>query len=81
MANESLDTKLLGALHLISKDIDEGVNYMEFVKQGLMEEALDLLGKGYAIKIKKEGDDANYRLTLLGGEYVKKIMQFAQGQF
>jgi len=78
---ESIDSKVLAALHLMSKNTDEGVNYMEFVKQDIMTGALDLIVKGYARKIPIGIDNSNYCLTPEGVKYLEKIVKYAQKEF
>lgn len=81
MGSKSLDSKVLAALHLMSENRVDGVGYMEFVKQDIMTGALDLIGRGYATRIKIRENDANYLLTPKGMKYLKKILRFASEQF
>jgi hypothetical protein len=81
MGSKSLDSEVLGALHLMSRDKDLGVRYLEFVKQNLINGALDLLDAGYARRIPNGPDDDNYCLTPTGIEYLDKVLRFASEQF
>jgi hypothetical protein len=78
----TLDSKVLAALHLMSRDTTTGVKYIEFVKQDIMGGALYLIDREYATKIKTGGDedDENYCLTPKGLEYLGKLLRFATEQ-
>jgi len=78
---KSLDGQVLVALSLMSRNTVDGINYMEFVKSGVMNGALGLIESGYAIKIFKGEDDADYRLTQKGIEYFENIQKYASEQF
>lgn len=81
MAGKSIDSEVLAALHVMSKNKTEGVRYIEFVNQGIMSGALSLIDKGYAAKIRVGEDDAYYCLTQKGVECLDKIVKFTQEQF
>ncbi len=78
---KNIDGKVLGALHLLSKNIVDGVNYMEFVKADVLNSALDLINEKFAEKIRIGEDNSNYRFTPLGQEYSNRVLQFAQEEF
>jgi len=77
---KSLDGKVLVALHLLSIR-ETGVRYMDFVKLGIMNGALELLDRGYATRARVGEDGAIYYLTPKGREYLEKILRFATEQF
>jgi hypothetical protein len=81
MGSKSLDSEVLGALHLMSRDRYLGVRYLEFVKQNLMDGALELIEGGYARRIPNGPDDDNYCLTPKGSQYLDKVLRFASEQF
>ncbi len=81
MAVQSVDSEVLSALFVMSRNTSDGVNYLDFVKQGIMNGALDLLDGGYAERVSFGKDDANYRLTSKGLEYVSKVVDFASDIF
>ncbi len=83
---KSVDSQVLAALHLLSKDRrDEGVPYLEFVKQGIMNGVLELIDQGYAVKIHiRDGmtdEDVNYRFTPKGTKLLKKVVKYTSEQF
>ena len=78
---KSLESESLAALHLLSTGRrEEGINYIKFVEQNIMNGALDLIEMGYATKIKTGEDDANYILTDRGKEFLDKILKYASEQ-
>lgn len=88
MAKKSLDSEVLAALHLMSKDKINGIKHIRFVNQNITTNTLDLLtNRGYATKIIIEKTNNNicfstkYCLTRKGIAYFDKILAYAQKQF
>lgn len=79
LEDKSLTSESLAALHLLSKNTIEGIPYINFFKQNIMNGALDLLERGYAIKMKSgpREEEVNYRLTPEGQEFLLKIVKYA----
>ena len=80
MSKKSIDNKLLSALALMSAKERPGIHYLEFVKQGTMSGALDLIEKGHAKKFQRYQDDpeTSYYLTPKGKKYLNRIMKVAK---
>ena len=81
MAEKSIDSEVLAALHLMSKDTVKGINYQIFLHQRIMDGALDLIDAGYAHKMPIDKDNSNYCLTPKGQEYLKKLVKYANQEF
>lgn len=79
---KSLDSEALAALHLLSKHRDDGINYIEFVRQNIMNGALDLIERGYAIKVKVGSGEAdvNYHFTPAGIRFLDSVLKYASEQ-
>jgi hypothetical protein len=78
---KTLDSDVLAALHLLTTTPLDGVNYIYFVKGGIMNGVLDLIEGGYAEKIKIGEDNANYRLTEKGEQFLAEIINYASDKF
>jgi hypothetical protein len=82
---KSLDEKILGALLLMSKNKNEGINYLQFIREDNLVGAEELLANGYAKKIKVKdilkNESENYKLTEKGEEYLTKILKLAYKEF
>lgn len=80
---EEITKSRLSALILMSKNNHSGINYLEFVKQGSHMGAIDLIDKGYAVKVidKNDEDEVNYRLTEKGVNYLANLIKFAEKGF
>jgi hypothetical protein len=85
LSKRIIDKEILSALFLISKNTTEGINYIEFVRQGNMFGATELINKGYAEKIDVSDilkyESSNYRLTKKGTDYLNKLSRFAYKKF
>jgi len=81
MTPKSIGTEVLLALFVMSRNLNGGVNYLDFVNQRIMIGALDLLNEGYAEKIFVGEDDSNYRLTDKGKQYLDDILRYARSHF
>lgn len=80
---EDITKSRLSALILMSRNNIAGVQYLDFIKQGNNIGAIDLLDKGYAVKIINQYDknDVSYKLTEKGIDYLKNLMTFAENNF
>jgi len=83
---KTLETiKILRAFVLMSKNKSEGVNYKEFVKEGIILEANYLIKKEYARKKSDSDDlyytgpkDIYYHLTKKGKEHLNKLIKYSE---
>jgi len=73
---ETIDTKVLFALQLMLKDKVNGINHTEFLEQGILHSAMDLVNKGYATKIENGKDNPNYCLNEKGVKYLDGLLEF-----
>ncbi|MEX2017573.1 MAG: hypothetical protein WD876_03810 [Candidatus Pacearchaeota archaeon] len=79
---KTIDSEVLAALHLLSTDKrEEGILYIEFVKQNIMNGALDLMDKGYATREIIRKDGAYYHLTDKGTQFLAEVINYASDQF